>query len=115
MPLTFLERKVLTAIGNGDFDYHDVTPSSRGGVVGSLSKKGLVKYKLSVRISRLMSPVTGKPMKFKTWRLVITEDGEKSLLENPPPGQRDAYRDKHGIRKLHGLEPIKRRGRRRRS
>jgi hypothetical protein len=103
MTLTYLERKLLTTIRDGEFDYDQVAPASRGGVLASLSKKGFTESQTTTRTRR--SRITGRRFRFKTSRLVVTKAGMRALRKKPPSNQRDDYRRKQGLRKLHGLNP----------
>lgn len=100
MALTFLERRMLKSIREEQFAFDDVPPMSRSGVMGSLSRKKLIHYKIrhkkigSIRL-RIVSDIPS-----------ITPAGLKALREKAPTGQRTAYKAKHGIRKLVGLNPI---------
>jgi hypothetical protein len=99
---TYKERETLGALAAGAFDYENLAPSGRGGVVGSLIKKGMADW------ARDRSPTRDI---YDPWKLVITDRGRRALRRLAPEGQREEYARTQGLRKLHGLDPIKRRRR----
>jgi hypothetical protein len=102
MHLTFLERKILEVVKKGDFDYEDVAPKSRAGVLASLRKKEFIKYRYRYLI------FDGKRERIENRTPTITDAGKKALRKPPPANQATEYKARQGLRKFFGLEKIKR-------
>ncbi|MEA2874492.1 MAG: hypothetical protein QOH67_4627 [Hyphomicrobiales bacterium] len=98
MAVTFAERRARSNLAN-DRPMEDLAPESRGGVISSLCKKRLAKWRVTKKGRGLL--------RYHDKVLVITPKGKRALAEPPPPGQRDEYKEKHGLRKLHGPNPKK--------
>jgi hypothetical protein len=87
MVLSLMGRRALKAIRDGR-DLDQVPEMSRAGVMGSLAKKGFIKRR----------------NEYSRWE--ITHAGRRALKRKSQKGQRKAYMQAHGLRKLHGLNPI---------
>jgi hypothetical protein len=100
MKLSYCERKVLENLATGRDPREGLSPMSRAGVIGSISKKGLAEWQRR-RVGRYLTDEV----------LRITLKGRRALARPAPQGLEADYKSRHGLRKFFGLNPVNRKTR----